>query len=85
MFGRLDGKRAGRLALKVGRLCHRKLKLNKLKLCHYEERHFTNKIIEMTTRRSNPQQEGQNPTIAKSEESNKTSKRQKPNLFEERK
>ena len=39
----------------------------------------------MTTRRSNPQQEGQNPTIAKSEESNKTSKRQKPNLFEERK
>ncbi|RAI14566.1 MAG: hypothetical protein DK841_00580 [Candidatus Melainabacteria bacterium] len=28
---------------------------------------------------------GQNPTIAKSEQSNKTSKRQKPNLFEERK
>ena len=27
---------------------------------------------------------GQNPTIAKSEQSNKTSKRQKPNLFEER-
>ena len=25
-----------------------------------------------------------NPTIAKSEQSNKTSKRQKPNLFEER-